>query len=91
MKFSDDFLTSLFSGEEFVIGTRGGISFDGTEGTVLEPDLESLPVSFFVIDDGRLPLSLLPDLSGVFSLSFFSRGGIIGFAGVVSFPILLHV
>lgn len=77
---------------ELEIGTNGGISLGGID---LYPDffVESLPDS--------LPLSLLglfllsPEvcLSEDFSESFFSfsRGGMMGFDGDGSFPMLLHV
>ena len=70
------------------IGTRGGMSFGGI---VLKPGLESRPDS---------PLDpLLPREEGLFScsafsaasLSFLSNGGMMGFDGDGSLPILLHV
>lgn len=60
-------------------------------GIVLKPGLESRPDSpldpLLPREEGRLSLSLLsPE-----SLSFLSRGGMMGLEGEGSLPILLHV
>ena len=90
-----DFLGSgvglLFPLEELdEIGTKGGISFGGID---LNPGLfaESRPEESLDPLEGLFLLSTEPGFSLDFSPSFFSIGGMIGFDGDGSFPILLHV